>query len=45
MKKYIKPEILMEDINVEDIMEVSRRDRLDNFGNAQSVGFDDLWTI
>lgn len=45
MKKYNKPEIIVEDINVEDIMEVSKRDRLDNFGDAQSVGFDDLWKI
>lgn len=45
MKEYIKPEILMEDINVEDIMRVSNGKTLNNFENAQSVGFDDLWTI
>lgn len=45
MKKYNKAEIIVEDISVEDIMRVSNGNTLNNFDNAQSVGFDDLWKI
>lgn len=43
MKEYIKPEILVEDINVENIMEVSKQGQFSNWEAGQNVDFSDLW--
>lgn len=43
MKEYIKPEILVEDINVENIMEVSKQNQLSNWEAGPTVDFSDLW--
>ena len=42
MKNYNKPEILIEDINVEDVLAVSVGGAFDNWDNAGST-FEDLW--
>lgn len=43
MKKYNRPEILIVDINVEDILSVSVQGEFVDWNNAQSGNIDDLW--
>ena len=43
MKTYNKPEILIEDINVEDILAVSVQGTFVDWELGQSNDFDDLW--
>ena len=43
MKNYNKPEILIEDINVEDVLAVSVGGAFDDWNKGQSGTFEDLW--
>ena len=43
MKTYNKPEVLVVTIDVEDILALSVQEALNNWENAQTGDFIDLW--